>query len=256
MPNIRAMRLLNTLVAGTTTGAQLQTLLSGDAGLLAEWNILLARRGQANRLAGSSAAMTALVASSAGVDALVASPTALKAVASSSSAMGAAVSNSAIMGALAASSALMQTIARSSASMAAVGGSRVAVRACMGTPAGRAAFHNSDVGLSTLAGNGSALSALRACAGYTSVSKATSNLSAVAIGLTGAALLVDWATSDTGTVTLAGRRAGSTVGNLGPYNPAAIALPGDVNIMALTAAATMQHSSGSARTTYFGVIYI
>jgi len=167
-----------------------------------------------------------------------------------------AVASSPIMAAIAASGALMQTIAASSAAMAAVAASGVAINALLGTSSGRAALYGSDVALAALAGNGAAIAVLRASARYTPVSKNTTNLSVSAIGLTGAALLVDWATSDTGTVTLAGRRTGSTVGVLGPYDPAAIALPGDVNIMALTAAATMQHSSGAARTTYFGVIYI
>ena len=41
MPMVRAMRLLNAIEAGTTTGEQLQTLLTADPGRLAEFHVLV-----------------------------------------------------------------------------------------------------------------------------------------------------------------------------------------------------------------------
>lgn len=87
MPMVRAMRLLNAIEAGTTTGAQLETLLTADPGRLAELNVLLGMRGQARRLAASSTAMTAVAASSTAKMAIFNSDTALNAIAASSTAL-------------------------------------------------------------------------------------------------------------------------------------------------------------------------
>jgi hypothetical protein len=93
---IRAMRLLNAIEAGTTSGAQLQTLIAADPGRLAELNVLLGMRGQARRMAASSTAMDAVIASSTAMAAVAASSTAMAAVAASSTAMTAvAASNTA-----------------------------------------------------------------------------------------------------------------------------------------------------------------
>ena len=83
---IRAMRLLNAIEAGTTTGAQLQALLTADPGRRAEFNVLLGMRGQMRRMAASSTAMTAVIASSTAMAAVAASSTAMTAVAASSTA--------------------------------------------------------------------------------------------------------------------------------------------------------------------------
>ena len=77
---IRAMRLLNAVEAGTTTGAQLETLLTADPGRLAEFNVLLGMRGQTRRMAASSTAMTAVIASSTAMTAVAESSTAMTAV--------------------------------------------------------------------------------------------------------------------------------------------------------------------------------
>ena len=86
MPMVRAMRLLNAIEAGTTTGAQLETLLTADPGRLAEFNVLLGMRGQMRRMAASSTAMTAVAASSTAMTAVAASSTAMTAVIASSTA--------------------------------------------------------------------------------------------------------------------------------------------------------------------------
>ena len=61
---IRAMRLLNAVALGTTSGAQMQTLLA-DSDRAAAFNALLNRPGQMRRMAASSTAMAALKGSAA-----------------------------------------------------------------------------------------------------------------------------------------------------------------------------------------------
>ena len=110
MPMIRAMRLLNAIEAGTTTGAQLQTLLAADPGRLAELNALLGMRGQARRMAASSTAMNAVAASSTAMNAVAASSTAMNAVAASSTAMAAVAASTTAMAAVYASPSAVMAI--------------------------------------------------------------------------------------------------------------------------------------------------
>ena len=142
MPMIRAMRLLNAVEAGTTSGAQLQTLLQADPGRLAEFNVLLGMRGQTRRMAASSTAMAAVIASSTAMAAVAASSTAMAAVAASSTAMAAVI----------ASSAAMAAVAASSTAMAAVAASKTALLACW----------NAETALAALRAAPSALTALLA----------------------------------------------------------------------------------------------
>ena len=103
MPMVRAMRMLNAIEAGTLSGSQLETLLTTDAGRLAELNVLLGLRGQCRRLAASSTAMTAVTASSTAMTAVAASSTAMTAVAASATATDAirtnAAANNTVLGA-------------------------------------------------------------------------------------------------------------------------------------------------------------
>ena len=66
---IRAVRLLNAVALGTTSGAQMQTLLA-DSDRAAAFNALLNRPGQMRRMAASSTAMAAVAASSTAMAAL------------------------------------------------------------------------------------------------------------------------------------------------------------------------------------------
>jgi hypothetical protein len=94
MPVLRSLRLLGSVEAGTTTGAQLETFLA-DAGRKAELSVLLASRGQSRRMANSPTTMTAITTSpeaikivfqsatavtNAACSAVVASPTAMSTV--------------------------------------------------------------------------------------------------------------------------------------------------------------------------------
>jgi len=129
MPMVRAMRMLNAVEAGTTSGAQLEALLIADPGRLAELNVLLGMRGQARRVAASSTAMTAVAASSTAMTAVAASSTAMTAVIASSTAMTAVAASSTAMTAVAASSTAMTAVAASSTAMTAVAASSTAMTA-------------------------------------------------------------------------------------------------------------------------------
>ena len=160
MPMIRAMRLLNAVEAGTTSGAQLQTLLQADPGRLAEFNVLLGMRGQTRRMAASSTAMAAVAASSTAMAAVAASSTAMAAVNANDQAVriwmlagtNQVWSNFASVAAVAASSTAMAAVAASSTAMAAVAASSTALRACWG----------SETALTALRAEPSALTALLA----------------------------------------------------------------------------------------------
>ena len=159
MPMIRAVRLLNAIVNGTTDGAEMQSLLS-DAGRLNDWQSLLQFRGQVYRIsvsvnaataiAGSALATTSALSVPAVCDALVGnseslvtklivqaaglSPTAwstfagiaadatvMTAVAASSIAVGFANRSAGAMVAFAASTNAMEKLAASSAARTAIG---------------------------------------------------------------------------------------------------------------------------------------
>ena len=200
MPMVRAMRLLNAVEAGTTTGAQLQTLLTADPGRLAEFNVLLGMRGQTRRMAASSTAMTAVIASStamaavaasstamtavnandqavriwilagtnqvysnfASVAAVIASSTAMAAVIASSTAMTAVIASSTAMAAVAASSTAMAAVIASSTAMAAVAASSTAMAAVWSADAAADAVLTSATARSAVYNSDTALAALQA----------------------------------------------------------------------------------------------
>jgi hypothetical protein len=74
--------------------------------------------------------------------------------------------------------------------------------------------------------------------------------------LTGSAIAFECALSSTGNITINNRRAGSSQGSVSAYDPTATNLPGDANVIALQNTATVATSVASARSTYFGVIYV
>ena len=149
MPMIRAMRMLNAVEAGTTSGAQLQTLLT-DSVKLGEWNVLLGMRGQARRMAASSTTMTAVAASSAAMTAVAASSTAMTAVVANNSAMTAVASSSTAMAAITASSTAMAAVAASSTAMAVVAPSKLALEACWNSETALAALRSAPTALTAL----------------------------------------------------------------------------------------------------------
>lgn len=73
MSMVRAMRMLNSVEAGTTDASALQTLLA-DAGRLSEWAAMLSMRGQVERMVSSPATMGAVCGSPRAIGALLANP--------------------------------------------------------------------------------------------------------------------------------------------------------------------------------------
>jgi len=80
MAKIQGIRLLNAVVNGTTSGAQMQTLLADSTRLAAFTALLSDMPKQIARMAASSTAMTAVAASSTAMAAVAASSTAMTAV--------------------------------------------------------------------------------------------------------------------------------------------------------------------------------
>ena len=183
MPMVRAIRMLNAIEAGTTSGAQLETLL-GDSGRLAEFNVLLDMRGQARRIASATTTMTAIAASSTAMTAVAASSTAMTAIAASSTAMTAVVESSTAMTAVIASSTAKMVI------------------------------FNSDTALAAISASSTALNAMRTAAQYNlyggttdTISGPNSSGSYIVVGLSSA-------NGTNGTVTINTKRSGSAVGNV------------------------------------------
>lgn len=77
MPMIRAMRLLNAIEAGTTSGSQLETLLSSDPGRAAEFSVLCGIRAQVRRMLSAPTTMAAIFGSSKAAGVFAANPTSM-----------------------------------------------------------------------------------------------------------------------------------------------------------------------------------
>ena len=91
MPTLRALRLLNSVESGTTSGSVFNTYLT-DAGRLAEFNVLLSMRGTTRRIASNATTMSAFGLSPLAINAIfgqasVSNSTASLAVTASATAM-------------------------------------------------------------------------------------------------------------------------------------------------------------------------
>ena len=237
MPMIRAMRLLNAVEVGTTSGAQLQTLLNADSGRLAEFNVLLGMRGQTRRMAASSTAMAAVAASSTAMAAVAASSTAMAAVIASSTAMAAVIASSTAMAAVAASS------------------------------TARAAIYNSDTALNAIAASVTAIDAIVASAAYQTKVNINSTTAAQSIGFTGPAIIIklsqSWSSNASKNMVIDNLRSGtaiSGINNCGPapgtYN-AATGVPGNTWVLPAQATATQKNTAGSMGSVLnIGFIYV
>ena len=168
MAKIQGIRLLSAIVNGTTSGAQMQTLLADSTRLAAFTALLSDMPVQCTRMAASSTAMAAVASSSTAMAAVAASRTARAAVIASSTAMaainandqavriwmlngtGLSYTNYANVAAVAASSTAMTAVIASSTAMAAVAASKTALLACW----------NSETALTALRGSSTAVSAL------------------------------------------------------------------------------------------------
>ena len=165
---IRAMRLLNAVEAGTTSGAQLETLLTADPGRLAEFNVLLGMRGQTRRMTASSTAMAAVAASSTAITAVAASSTAMTAVNANDQAVriwmlagtNQVWSNFASVTAVAASSTAMAAVIASSTAMTAVAASSTAMAAVIASSTAMTAVAASSTAMTAVAASSTAMAAV------------------------------------------------------------------------------------------------
>jgi hypothetical protein len=245
--------MLNAIEAGTTTGAQLQTLLTDDPGRLAELNVLLGMRGQARRMAASSTAMAAVIASSTAMAAVIASSTAMTAVAASSTAMTAVAASSAAMDAVAASSAAMTAVAASSTAMTAVAASSTA----------KMAVFNSDTALADIAASATALTAMRAAAQYAVYETAnvalTSPTALIGTNASASYIALGVSTSDItngATITIATRHPGSARANTHVTDVTSVSLTTALGalVMPMVTPFTFQTTDGNPQTGRVGML--
>jgi len=178
MAKIQGIRLLSAIVNGTTSGAQMQTLLADSTRLAAFTALLSDMPVQCTRMAASSTAMAAVASSSTAMAAVAASRTARAAVIASSTAMaainandqavriwmlngtGLSYTNYANVAAVAASSTAMAAVAASSTAMTAVIASSTAMAAVAASKTALLACWNSETALTALRGSSTAVSAL------------------------------------------------------------------------------------------------
>jgi hypothetical protein len=204
------MRLLNAIEAGTTTGAQLETLLTDDPGRLAELSVLLGMRGQNERLFASATATEALIASPKALNALVTSVRGSKNMAANPDAMNAVAASSTAMTAVAASSTAMTAVAASSTAMTAVAASSTAKLAIRNSDTALSAIGASVTAMDTLFNHASAATATVATAGATTALAFTTNVpNSAKLYLAIGTMTTDPTTGATHTI--ATRRAGSTI---------------------------------------------
>ncbi len=156
---VRAMRILNAVEAGTTTGTQLEALLIGDAGRLAELNVLLGMRGQSRRMSASVTSMTAVLESPTATTSYFTNP---KSNASASE--GTSKLNDAAlvadMTAVAASATVMTAVASSATAMSAIIASQSATNTFIASSTARDAIIASQSALNAFVSSSAAMSAL------------------------------------------------------------------------------------------------
>jgi hypothetical protein len=236
MPSsIKAIRLVNLLLGGGITNVQLQTEL-GTAMTKGAFIAALNQGSVQTELSDSTVAMGIFSGSALAVTAMMACPSFLAVIAGS-------VNGS-------------STVAASSAAMTQIAANTKALTAFFGNGVARASLYASDTALATFA-NSTTRDILRSLPGY--VSKSISNgssINAVSLGLTGSAISFEEALSGAGNITINGRRAGSSQGTVTAHDPSATSLPGDSNVIALQSTATVATSTATARTSYFGLIYV
>lgn len=214
---VNGLSIVNNLIAGSMTGAQLQTYLTTGSNLASFVQVTNVRR-QLQVLRNTPAAVTAVTTSAtasatvaandaalrqwllygtsynwrsfANLAAVLASPAVMAEVAASGAAMSALASSPETLAAViasptalasfVASSTAMAAVAASSTAMAVVVASSTAITAVGASSTAKMAVYGNDVALAAIAGSSVALAALRGAAGY-AVSSAVSSTTAQAI---------------------------------------------------------------------------
>jgi hypothetical protein len=244
--------MLNAIEAGTLNATDLQTLLTADAGRLAELNTLFSLRGQMRRamqsvtprtaifgsaaalnamvtnfdamqtVAASQTAMTAIAASQVAMDAIAASQVAMNAIAASQLALDTVIASTLALNTVVASQVAMDAVTASQFALDTVIASTVVMTAIAGAQAARLAFFNSDIALAAVFNDSNARDILRASAAYgvvTTSSAAGSTSRAIPVPDTaGSYIVLGYSTSDADlarTITISTLRAGS-------FRPAAV----------------------------------
>ena len=117
MPMVRATRMLNAVKAGTISGEQLETLLTGDPARFSEFNVLSGLPGTMRSAANSSASMVAVAASSTAMALIIASDTALLEFTGSAASMAVVAANQTVISTLIASTPSLAAMTASRAAM-------------------------------------------------------------------------------------------------------------------------------------------
>lgn len=269
MPTLRARRLLNAVEAGTVSGAQLETYLA-DAGRLAEFSALINNRGQMKRIVAGPQTITSILASNTATECIRKSPgaavellrheTSKSAIQSSSTALVTLLQSVPFTDELF-SGGFIDTVTNSSSLRGQVVGSTASVTTLIARSDGRSSFWGSDLWLASLAGSATAKAVLRSCPQYSlgSFSTAYATVTTLSNTMPTAAILVGWSTTGTGTytVTMTGRRAGSTVGTLTIADSSIVGTTAQYdNIVAFNASPTFQVDVTTSLVHYLGRIFV
>jgi hypothetical protein len=245
--------MLNAIEAGTLNATDLQTLLTADAGRLAELNTLFSLRGQMRRamqsvtprtaifgsaaalnamvtnfdamqtVAASQTAMTAIAASQVAMDDIAASQVAMNAIAASQLALDTVVASTLAMNTVAASQVAMDAVIASQLALDTVIASTVAMTAIAGAQVARLTFFNSDIALAAVFNNTNARDILRASTAYgvvtTSDAIGTSSRAIPVPDTAGSYIVLGYSTSDPST------NQAITISTLRPGSNRQVALP-------------------------------
>jgi len=287
---LNGIGIVNSLLAGTLSGAALQTYL-GTGSNYASFVQAINSRSQARAIAESPTAMAAVAQSAKAMNALcigtvpraimVASAYATTAIAGTSIAtakyalavvgidpagfadMTAVAASSTAMNAVIASSTAMNAVAASSTAMTAVAASSTAMNAVIASSTAKMACYNADTALNAFAASGTAMAALRAAGQYTLVGPFNASTSPVTItgpNAAGSYILLGVSSSDAGgtgqTISVATRRAGSSVANTGLTVGATNASNAQTTTNAIPVATpfTFTASTDIGYTWYFGIL--
>lgn len=211
MPMLRSMRLLNSIEAGITDGAALQTLLS-DAGRLAEFKAMLQMRAYVRRMTAAPTTMAAIFGSARATEAFFAADSYVgKGMETVIGVTDPALAALPTLAGVAASSTAMASVAANTVIMAGIASSRTA----------KTTIFDYDVALNAIAASATALAACRAAAGYAVQAWTENNTTPVSLPLTGAKYIVLGAskvsTYSDRAYTVYTRRSGSTISATTPW---------------------------------------
>lgn len=267
MPMVRAMRLLNSVEAGTVDSSQLTTLLA-DSGRVAELYTLTGMRGQMRRMASSSTTMSTFIACTAALNIITNTATARNVIGTSGTAYNLISGSSAalakyligIAGLNPADYADLAAVAASSTAMAAIAASSMAMTIIAGISIAKMAMYNSDTALNAIAASSTAMAMLRAAAQY-AVKSATENgttsvsLSSVMTGAQYIILGYSRNTTQVATATISTKRSGSAISASMTSAGANSAIAQDVNCaIPVTSPYSFVLGGTGTITSYFGTL--